>query len=230
MEESTVGILSPIIVDVLLILSIALGIILLIAFSYLWSTRRQDREEIERLSKHLKVLSKKITELEAANEKEIIPKTEELPKIEPFGVTVSKDIHEETEPHPWDSFIENYNHIAKSMAVPGQLKACEHFVKENELKILIYDVNIKFIAAKNVAESRFWAWTMKESNEYIVVPNPMIAYDEDLHEQPGMKKTFESNYENGKYNTYFVKNPAIFVCNDKNEWQILELGFIELER
>ena len=236
MEEEVVSILPPIVADVLLILSIALGIILLVAFSYLWSARRQDREDIEKLMANMKDLSKKIKDLETSmNETSDSKKVEELPEVEPFGIAIDKktesDKHnEEKTQQPWDSFIEDYNHIAKSMAVPGQLKACENFVKENGLKILIYDVNIKFIAAKNVSESRFWAWTMEGSNEYIVVPNPMITYDEELHNQPGMQKTFETNYENGKYNTYYVKNPAIFICNDKNEWQILELGILKLER
>ena len=216
-------ILPPIVADVLLILSIALGIILLVAFSYLWSSRRQDREDIKNLMTNIKDISKKIKDLEASiNEKSDLKKVEELPKVEPFGIPVEKKIEVEVKPsekrtpQPWDTFIEDYNYIAKSMAVPGQLKACENFVKENGLKILIYDVNIKFIAAKNVSESRFWAWTMEGSKEYIVVPNPMIVYDEELNNQPGIQKTFKTNYENGKYNTYFIENPAIFICNDKN--------------
>ena len=232
MEEASVEILSPVLSAILLFLSLALSVILLIAFAYLWSIRRQDREEIERLAVVVKNLSKKIKELEnPLSEETHLKKVDTVLEAEPFGIPVEKNVppaETETE-FSWDSFIENYNHIAKSMAVPGQLKACEHFVKENNLVTLICGANTKFVSASSVGESRVWALKMEGSEKYIVVPNPMIVYDEELHSHGGMRKIFTSNYENGIYTTYFVEKPAIFSCDDKNEWKILELGKIKLE-
>lgn len=232
MEEVPVEIISPTLSSILLFLSLALGVILLIAFAYLWSIRRQDREELERLSIIVKNLSKKIKELEnPLDEKSDVKKVDTVLEAEPFGIPIDKDSSSSKNEVQvsWESFIENYNHIAKSMAVPGQLKACENFVTENNLTILICGAKADFVLASSVAESRVWAWKMEGSDKYIVVPNPMIAYDEELHIHGGMKNIFKSNYESGIYGTYFVEKPAIFSCNDKNKWKILELGVVKLE-
>ena len=126
--------------------------------------------------------------------------------------------------------MESYNHIAASMAVPGQLKACENFVIENRLKILVYTGSMNFVPAIDVKESKFWAWKIEEGNRFAVVPNPMAKYDEDLHSHSGMKETFASNYEKGSYTKYFVELPAILTYDESNKWKILEPGVIKLER
>ena len=233
MEEASVEILSPILSTILLFLSIALGVILLIAFAYLWSMQKQDREELERLSIIVKNLSKKIKELEnPMPEKNDLKKIDKIVEAKPVEIPIEKNTSsslKDDSQSSWELFIENYNHIAKSMAVPGQLKACENFVAENKLTILICGSNAKFTLASSVSESRVWAWKWDENDKYIVVPNPMIAYDEELHIHGGMKKIFISDYKSGVYSTYFVEKPAIFACDKKNEWKILELGFIKLE-
>ena len=239
MEESAVGILPPALLDVLIFLSIVLSIILLIALSYVWSIQRQDRADIAKLSSSIKNLSKKIMELESANNKQDLkPDKEDVVKVISNDNSINSTIKTKSvvpEPvkkieNPWASFLEDYNHIAASMAVPGQLKACEKFVAENKLKILIYTGSMNFIFASNVAESKFWAWQIEEDNKFVVVPNPMIKYDEELHNIAGMKETFASNYENGKYTKYFVELPAILNCNENNKWNIVEPGVIKLER
>ena len=242
MEEVPVGILSPLLSDSITLLSIVLSIILLIALSYIWSTQRQDREDITKLSTTVKGLTKKIKELEAAHEEKNIPvEKEKILKDVPMNIpsVSSEPVIEPQQPikeqvkvssSPWADFLESYNHIAASMAVPGQLKACENFVVENKLKILIYTGSMNFITASDVKESRFWAWKLEESNKFVVVPNPMIKYDEELHNHSGMKETFASNYENGNYTKYFVELPAILIYDENKKWKILEPGVIKLER
>ena len=249
MEDVPVGIMSPFFSDLLTLLSIILSIILLIALSYIWSTQRQDKDNIEKLSTIVKNLSKKIKDLEAENsDKSSLKETEENlsktisintlkePSIktpEVSEISESKknlDDQAKVSKKPWATFLENYNHIAESMAVPGQLKACENFVAENKLKILVYTGNMNFIAASDVRESKFWAWKIEENNTFAVVPNPMIKYDEDLHSKSGMKETFASNYESGDYKKYFVELPAILNFDENNKWKILEPGVIRLER
>ena len=239
MEESSIGMLPPALVDVLIFLSIVLSIILLIALSYVWSIQRQDRADIAKLSINIKNLSKKVMELESTNHKQNLKEdTENVVSITSNNISTTttaetKNISTKSDKKvksPWASFLEDYNHIAASMAVPGQLKACENFVTENKLKTLIYTGSMNFIFASNVAESKFWAWQMEENDKFVVVPNPMIKYDEELHNHEGMKETFASNYENGKYTKYFVELPAVLNCDENNKWKILEPGVIKLER
>ena len=239
MEETPVGILSPFFSDLLTLLSIILSVILLIAISYIWSVQRQDREVIEKLSTLVKNLSTKIKELEAmSNEKNTPKETEKISETIPMEIPTkpSIEIQETIDEQPkipkalWTGFLENYNHIAASMAVPGQLKACENFVAENKLRILVYTGSVDFIAAHNVEESRFWAWKIEGSDRFVVVPNPMIKYDENLHSHAGMKESFASNYDNGSYTKYFVELPAILNHDETGKWKILEPGVIKLER
>ena len=237
MEEIPVGIMSPLLSDSLTLLSIVLSIILLIALSYIWSIQRQDRDDIAKLSNTVKNLSKKLKDIETLQiEKNSSKETEKISK----DISVKVDNEPKTETknfitnqvqiprNLWADFLESYNHIAESMAVPGQLKACENFVNENNLKILVYNGSMNFVAASDVKESRFWAWKIEESNKFAVVPNPMIKYDEDLHSHSGMKETFASNYENGSYTKYFAELPAILSCDENNNWKILEPGVIKL--
>ncbi len=238
MEETSASILPPFLSDVFVFLGVVLSIILLIALSYIWSTQRQDREILDKLSADMKNLAKRVSGLENASasiEKTEDKKIEKVPEKKPVEIPVEKE-KPPTAPavnktsRPWDDFLENYNLIAASMAVPGQLRACENFVSENNLKVLAYVGNMKFAPVSGVSDSRFWGWQIESSDKYAVVPNPMIHYDEDLHGRAGMKETFASNYENGKYTKYFVELPAILIYNGKNEWKVWEPGVIKLER
>ena len=154
MEEASVGILPPFLSDAITFLGVVLSIILLIAFAYIWSTQRQDREDIAKLSAGFKQLSKKVKVLEENSAQTTVVKQEEnVPNAESFGMSIEKKVQPvESEPieneniskNIWETFLENYNHIAESMAVPGQLKACENFVADNDLKILVYTGDMKF--------------------------------------------------------------------------------------
>ena len=236
MEEATTGILPAFLSDILMFLGVVLSLILLVVISYIWSVQRQDREDISKLSSDFKQLSKKVKFLEDASNEKITTKTVSKSEtsdneslFEDSNDIKKQPIENKIKP-VWDTFLENYNHIAESMAVPGQLKACENFVADNDLKILVYTGDMKFVFVSRVVDSKFWAWRIEESTKYVVIPNPMITYDEHLHIHEGMKETFASNYENGKYTRYFVQLPAIFNYDKENGWKILEPGVIKLER
>ena len=254
MAESSTGLLPPILSDMMLFVSVILSLILLVAISYIWSTRKQDSEELSKLSADVKNLSKKVKDLDSAINMESPSKTtEEIPEAEPFGISINKNSNDQKNTDvspvnksidsvdskqstdekkispPWTSFLEDYNHIAASMAVPGQLKACESFVLENKLKLLAYSGNMNFVSVTDVKDSRFWAWRIENTNRYAVVPNPMIQYDEELHRREGMKETFASNYSDGIYKKYFVELPATLIL-EVSKWHISEPGVIKLSR
>ena len=234
MEQQAVQtLLPPMLSDMITLLGIVLSVLLLVAVAYLWTTRQQTDSEVKKVREEMKKLSKRITDLDQKVAELKIRKTvSELPPIEPFG----KKFGEPEEPvaapeKPWKKFIEAFNFLAASMQVPGQLKACEKFVGDNSLRMLAHGGMItKFLPAQDVEDSNFWAWKIPETNQYAVVPNPLIPCDNNLYEKSGMKETFALNYEEGTYKKYVVKLPAIFVCGDANSWQIREPGVIDLER
>ena len=233
MEETAVGLLPPILSDTLTFLSIILGIILLIAIAYVWSTQRQDREAVEKLSTELKTLSKKVKQLsETPSNKEVIPQeSDKIQKVENSEIPNNKkDLPDKSIKRPWDDFLVDYNYIAASMAVPGQLRACENFVEKNDLQLLAYSGSMTFIKVASVEDSRFWAWNIPGSNQYAIVVNPMIPYDEELHSREGMKETFASNFDNGKYKKYIIELPAIFMFEDQSKWKLSNPGIMKLER
>ena len=117
------------------------------------------------------------------------------------------------------------------MAVPGQRKACEKFVDDNGLKMLMYGGMMTFMQAVDVEESNYWAWKIPETqNQYAVVPNPMKPCDDDIYSRGGLKETFASNYKNGTYKKYAVTLPAIFLCSAGENWHLKQPGTLNLER
>ena len=61
-------------------------------------------------------------------------------------------------------------------------------------------------------EGDFWAIEKEDSSDdYYVVPNPMIPYSEERHRFCGMKEAFASNYQEGKTYTHMeIEAPARF--------------------
>ena len=165
MEETAAqGILSPVLSDVLTFLSIILSIILLIVVSYLWSIKKRDGEDLDKMESELKKLAGKIRELEdkISTATRPVKKVEEVPKITPFGIDPEQPrpslVDKKPDGKAWSSFVENYNLIAASMSVPGQRKACEKFVADNGLRMLMYGGMMTFLPAVDVEESDYWAW------------------------------------------------------------------------
>ncbi len=135
----------------------------------------------------------------------------------------------------WQEFIDKYNALAANMDVPRVMEVCEGFVKQNRLATLVFAERdkltdqMKFAIVEKVPQSVYWAKMIEgEVGRYVVVPNPMVKYDNDLHENGGMKETFASNYaKGGHYNRYQVKLPALFRAKLGN-WRIDKPGLLEL--
>ena len=236
-ETATQGIFSPVLSDTLLVLNIVLSVILLFAFAYLWATRHQTgevaqlKDRVKKLSGDLKALEEKIQEAPPPK------KVETVPEPDVFGMDFSKKEKPAVAPkipvgnQVWSEFVAEYNHIAGSMLVPGQVQACQKFVGENSLRLLMHGLIGNFLGTNSVEESNFWAWKIPDTkNHYAVVPNPLKPCTGELYEEFGLKSIFAMNFENGVYKKYEVKVPAIFTADENNHWQLKDPGVVELSR
>lgn len=235
-ETATQGIFSPVLSDTLLVLNIVLSVILLCAFAYLFTTRHQTgeiaqlKDRVKKLSNNLKALEEKIKEAPPPK------KVDTLPEPDAFGMDFGKKAKPAVAPNipvgnqVWSTFVAEYNHIAGSMLVPGQVEACQKFVGENNLRLLMCGLIGNFIGTNSVEESNFWAWKISDTKNFAVVPNPLKPCTGELYEEYGLKSVFAMNFENGVYKKYEVKVPAIFTTDENNRWQLKDPGVVELSR
>ena len=233
MEETVAqGILPPTMSDMLVMLSVVLNVLLLFGFFYLALTRNQDGkfqkldDKIKRVANDLKILDDKVQAMKP------MKKVDTVPKIEPFGINSDAPRENPNDNSKvWKKFVENYNFLAASMMVPGQLKACQKFVEDNGCRMLQYAGMMNFIPALDVEESNFWLWKMSpDSNQYAVVPNPMKPCTSDLYERGGLKIVFAMNFQDGTYKKYIVDTPAIFTIDGSNHWKLKDPGVVDLAR
>lgn len=220
--------------DALNFLSLGLGVVLLFAVAYLWSSNSNKTAELEGIQSELKRMKKTLSKLEDKVNVMREPKVvDEVPQAEPFGIDLTEPVETRITPlapqEPWLNFIDEYNKLAAEMQNPGQLMKCEKFVRNNKLRILTYGGALTFRPAIDVKDSDYWAFKC-ELDEYAIVPNPMNPCDEELHEHGGLKEIFALNYQNGVYRKYFVKLPALFNLGADNTWQIKNPGVANLER
>ena len=220
--------------DALNFLSLGLGVVLLFAVAYLWSSNSNKTAELEGIQSELKRMKKTLSKLEDKVNVMREPKVvDEVPQAEPFGIDLTEPVETRITPlapqEPWLNFIDEYNKLAAEMQNPGQLMKCEKFVRNNKLRILTYGGALTFRPAIDVKDSDYWAFKC-ELDEYAIVPNPMNPCDEELHEHGGLKEIFALNYQSGVYRKYFVKLPALFNLGADNTWQIKNPGVANLER
>lgn len=237
-ETASQGLLSPVLSDILLFMNISLSIVLMFAFAYLWTTRHQTGE-IAKLNDKIKKLS---SELKALNERvqniKIPQKVDTVPEPAPFGLDMNKRRAEAAPPakkvvsgnQVWSEFIDDYNFLAASMLVPGQLQACQKFVDENELRLGRFGMTGNLLPVMTIEESIFWAWKIPKTQNYAIVPNPMKPCTGDFYENSGIKMIFAMDFENGIYKKYSVKVPAIFNVDANNRWILKDPGVINLFR
>lgn len=216
-------------------LSLALGIVLLFAVAYLWSSNSNKTAELAAIQTELKRMKKTMSTLQEKVSVIREPKViSEVPQAEPFGMDFSEPLSTRITPlapqDPWLNFVDNYNKLAAEMKNPGQQMKCEKFVRNNNLRILTYGGALTFRPAINVKDSDYWAFKC-DLDEYAIVPNPMNPCDEEFYEHGGMKEIFTLNYTEGVYKKYFVKVPAIFTLSDNEDgWNIKNSGVVNLER
>ena len=227
----------------LIILSLALNLVLLFGFAFLWATRRRE-EQVTALEKSVQKLSNNVKQLEKRIEEKNPRVVHTLPDMKPFGMDFDEDSVDERKAAQaaaavsdergeyaelWEKFVEGYNLLAASMNVPKQLEACEKFVYDNSLRMLLYGGAMNFLPAIEVSESNYWAWKIPDTkNIYAVVPNPMRPCDKVVYESGGLKQIFNADYNGGVFRKYIVERPAIFVST--SNWQLQDRGKLELEK
>ena len=229
--------------NMLIILSLALNLVLLFGFAFLWATRRRE-EQVTALEKSVQKLSNNVKQLEKRIEEKNPRVVHTLPDMKPFGMDFDEDSVDERKAAQaaaavsdergeyaelWEKFVEGYNLLAASMNVPKQLEACEKFVYDNSLRMLLYGGAMNFLPAIEVSESNYWAWKIPDTkNIYAVVPNPMRPCDKVVYESGGLKQIFNADYNGGVFRKYIVERPAIFVST--SNWQLQDRGKLELEK
>ena len=239
MEEAAV---SPMFSGALNFLSLGLGVVLLFAVAYLWSSNTNKTAELAAIQAELKRMKKTVNTLqEKINQLREPTVVSDVPQAAPFGIDLSVEDDDDDFSLPlgkmtplkpqdtWISFIDEYNELAKEMRKPGQLMKCEKFVRDNKLRILTYGGALTFRPAIDVKDSSYWAFKCG-LDEYAVVPNPMHPCDEELHDHGGLKEIFALNYTDGIYRKYFVKLPALFELDMNDSWRLKNPGVANLER
>lgn len=235
------ALLTPDTANMLIILSLALNLVLLFGFAFLWATRRRE-EQVTRLENSMQKLANNVKRLEKRIEEKNPRVVNTLPDMKPFGMDFDENSVEERKAanaapaeendeyaELWKKFISEYNLLAGSMNVPKQLEACEKFVYDNALRMLLYGGAMNFLPAIEVSESNYWAWKIPDAkNIYAVVPNPMRPCDKVVYESGGLKQIFNMEYNGGVFRKYIVERPATFVST--SGWQLQERGKLELEK
>ncbi|MBO4400846.1 MAG: hypothetical protein J5809_03260 [Selenomonadaceae bacterium] len=235
------ALLAPETANMLIILSLALNLVLLVGFAFLWATRRRELE-VSKLENSIQKLSNNVKRLEKRIEEKNPRVVHTLPDIKPFGMGFDEESVEERKSAQeataegndeyaslWEKFIADYNLLAGSMNVPRQLEACEKFVYDNSLRMLLYGGAMNFLPAIEVSESNYWAWKIPDTkNIYAIVPNPMRPCDKVVYESGGLRQIFDMDYNGGVFRKYIIERPATFVS--VSGWQLQERGRLELEK
>lgn len=232
----------PLVANIVLILVGTISVVALIGAAYNYSiiiNGRKQIDKIEQLERDLKALQNEVQEIKGRIAKyqllEAAPVDKGVPKN---AVNTHKSVpaeEKDLQADVWSKFVTDYNNLAKSMNVPKAEEACANFVKSYDLHLLICvdsaDAgNTPVYAPVDKMEiSNFWAWNMTGMPEdFAVVPNPLLGYDDKLHNHGGMKETFASNYESGSYQEIQVKLPAHFIQR-MGAWKIMQPGVIRLK-
>lgn len=224
----------PTSIVMMIMLSLTLDVLLIIAVAYVWMMWRQDHQvlrQVSALSAEMKELSKALKDLQSPEPEELPAEEIPLPKPEAPGPVIKKEV-------VWKPFVEEFNRFAEGMKKPGAEGACEKFVKEKKIKLLMCLDHAavengmpspKFTEVQSVAVSGFWAYPLPDvADRYAIVPNPMIPYEQKIHEEGGMKETFASNFESGVCRTIIVKMPAL-MHYDGGRWVTDQPGMIRVE-
>lgn len=224
----------PTSIIMMIMLSLTLDVLLIIAVAYVWMMWRQDHQalkQVSALSSEMKELSKALKGLQSPEPEELPAEEIPLPKPEDPGPSIKKEV-------VWKPFVEEFNKFAEGMKKPGAEGACEKFVKEKKLKLLMCLDHAavengmpspKFTEVQSVAVSGFWAYPLPDvADRYAIVPNPLIPYEQKIHEEGGMKETFASNFESGVCRTIIVKMPAL-MHYDGGRWVTDQPGMIRVE-
>lgn len=231
----------PIVANVMLVLIGVLSMVSLVGLAYNWTlviSERKQFNKIHGLEKSVSKLQLEVKELKERLAAEQLKDAVSLPAEaidKPHSLPTPK---QQEEQEIWREFLEDYNNLAASMHVPKAEQACQVFAEDHDLVFLICKDHAaqengrtvpKFAAVQSLSECTYWAWPVKEApGAYVVVPNPLVSYNQKLHTEGGMKETFASNYEQGTAETIQVRLPAKFQ-QQGDRWKIVQPGVIRVK-
>ncbi|BAL84422.1 hypothetical protein SELR_27140 [Selenomonas ruminantium subsp. lactilytica TAM6421] len=234
---------SPMVANIIIILAGTISFVALIGVAYCYSiliSKRDSFTKLDKFEQELKSLQQDVQELkkyvaklqlqEAAPIDRGVPATAvNTQKNKPADKTLPSEV--------WQKFVDDYNNLAKSMNVPKAAEACENFVRDHKLHLLVCveteaqsggSATPVYAPVDKVNLSNYWAWSVTgQPEDFVVVPNPFVEYTEKLHQESGMKETFASNYETGSFRQIQVKLPAHF-RQHLGAWKIVQPGVIRL--
>ena len=241
----------PIVAHVMLVLVGVLSMVSLVGLAYNWTmiiNVRKQFHKVSELEKTVGRLTADVRELRGrlAEEqlKDAVPLTAEMmEKMEKMGKM--EELHAEAEQamppgqrEVWQDFLDDYNSLAASMHVPKAEQACQSFAASYKLEFLVCvspaaeengQKAPKFAAVNSLQESTYWAWPVEAApGAYVVVPNPLVPYNQKLHTEAGMKETFASDYKQGTAESLQVRLPAKFQ-NQGGNWKIVQPGVIRVK-
>ncbi|MCR5758281.1 MAG: hypothetical protein K6F95_10305 [Selenomonas sp.] len=236
------GLFPPMAANVLLILVGAISMVALVGIAYTYSIAASNRRQIARiediehtikvLQQDIRDLQRKMGEDRKGEGRQADESSAKVRPNSPIADTGRGNLKQEI----WQGFVDDYNNLANSMNVPKAEEACDNFVHNNRVKLLICITRQEegertpvYEMVNSVGDSKYWAWNLPgQPEDFIVVPNPLQEYDEELHHQGGMKETFASNYETGRFKQVQVKLPAHFTLR-QGKWKIIQPGVIRVK-
>ena len=231
------GLFPPLVASVLIILVGAISMVALVGLAYNYSfiiSARTKISRIEELEHEVKALQRDIKELKERAAKKSAPEFAVPDKVAAKPVPAEE---RKLKQEVWQGLVDDYNNLANIMNVPRAAEACENFVRNNKLQMFICKEpqaadggqTPVYETVDTVDISRYWAWPVTgQPDDFIVMPNPLIEYNEELHNKGGMKETFASNYETGSFRHVQVKLPAYFTQRQGN-WKIVQPGVIRVK-
>ncbi len=236
---------SPMTANIIIILIGTLSVVALLGAAYNSSViigNRDKFKKIDKMEHELKQLQQELKALKkapAANSPTVAAPSagKEMPQTT-LAAQKKGNLEQNLQPEVWQKFVDDYNNLANSMNVPKAVEACTNFVRSYKLELLVCvaseeqaggAANPIYASADDVEQSVFWAWNVTgQPEDFAVVPNPLVEYNEKIHHQGGMKETFASNYENGAFHQIQVKLPAHF-SRHLGHWKIVQPGVIRLK-
>lgn len=233
----------PMVANVILISVGAISMVALVGVAYNYSLTISSRKKVakvEELEHEVKILQRDIKELKERLTKISPPEpaAQEKVSVKSASSKAAGGIEERNlKQEVWQGFVNDYNNLANSMNVPKAAEACENFVRNNKVQLLTCTSPQEgdggrtpvYTLVDTVADSKYWVWNVTgQTEDFVVVPNPLLEYNEELHHKGGMKETFASNYETGSFKQVQVKLPAHFT-QQQGLWKIVQPGVIRVK-
>ena len=128
----------PMAAHILLIFVGAISMVALVGIAYNYSLTRSTREKIaciEELERDVKILQRDIKVLQDRLPKEAMPDNTDTKTAmdKAAGAAIAGNVKQEV----WQEFVDDYNNLANSMNIPKAAEACENFVRNNKVQLLV---------------------------------------------------------------------------------------------